>query len=268
MHKHHQESINNLVCMFSNNPDVLAIILGGSIAKGKEKINSDIDAMVILEDNAYERYVSSNKLAECIFDHCTYENGYFDLKYFNKDYLVKASESGSEPTRYSFTGARCIHSLDEEINTLIREIPVYPIQLKQEKILSFYSALALNNFFFWDEAHKRDDRYLKMRVASDIVLFGLRLVLAYNNRLFPCHKWLLSAVEEVPNKPEGIIQKVNTFLESLTDESKDIFINSVDSLIQFERLADPEKRIEMVCTRFIEDNEWWWWKNRPNIAEW
>ncbi|CUH97039.1 hypothetical protein P22_3165 [Propionispora sp. 2/2-37] len=103
--------------------------------------------------------------------------------------------------------------MDKEIEELIQRIPVYQLHEKKEKVWSFYSALFVNHVFFWGEAAKRNDLYLKTRVASEIVLFGLRLILAYNNRLFPCHKWLMSAVNEVPNKPEGIIEKANTFLQ-------------------------------------------------------
>lgn len=83
MYKHHEESINNLIKLFENNDEVIAILLGGSIAKGEEKESSDIDAMIILNDSAYESYSLKGKLSEGISEHCTYPGGYFDLKYFN-----------------------------------------------------------------------------------------------------------------------------------------------------------------------------------------
>ena len=104
MYKHHEDSINNLITMFKDNSGILAIILAGSIAKGREKFDSDIDAIIIVNEDMHNILKSQNKLSEAISGLCTYEKGYFDLKYFTKDYILKASKMGSEPTRNSFIG--------------------------------------------------------------------------------------------------------------------------------------------------------------------
>ena len=188
MYKHHEDSINNLIHLYKDNPEVQAIVLGGSIAKGRERIDSDIDVIIIVNETMYQSLKSQNKLSECFSDHCTYEKGYFDIKYFTKEYITEASKRGSEPTRNSFIGTRCIFSKDSEIDEIIKRIPVYPVWEKEDKILSFYSALDLNSGFFWGEAKKAKDTYLKYRTATDIVLFGMRMLLAYNEKLFPCPK--------------------------------------------------------------------------------
>lgn len=264
MYKHHEESIHHLVDMFAGNPDVLAIILGGSIAKGRERIDSDIDAIIIVEESMYQDLKRENRLSECIFGHCTYEHGYFDLKYFTKDYIMKASQKGSEPTRNSFIGAKCIFSRDAEIEDIIKKIPVYPVWEKEDKILSFYSALLLNNGFFWGEAQKANDLFLKTRVATDIVLFGMRMLLAYNEKLFPCQKWLMRIAAELDKRPEDIVAKANAFLQMMNDETKDDFVNAI---LSFCHWNIPEN-YTVTLTRFVEDHEQWWYNLRPNIAEW
>lgn len=45
--------------------------------KGKERIDSDIDVMVIVNEERYKELSSENKLSEIISENCTYENGYF-----------------------------------------------------------------------------------------------------------------------------------------------------------------------------------------------
>ena len=129
-------------------------------------------------------------------------------------------------------------------------------------MLSFYAAFNLNYGYFWSVS--KDNTYLRIRVASDIVLFGLRLILQNNEVLFPCHKALLETVEKLGNKPDDIVEKANRFLYSLTDESKTELVNAVLNFIDY---APPEDYAE-VLTRFINDNELWWYKQRPNIAEW
>lgn len=266
MYQHHVDSINNLVSLFKQKDEVIAIILGGSIAKGQEKETSDIDAMVILTDHALKEYLEKNKRSEGITGHCTYEGGYFDIKYFNKNFLVRAAKEGSEPTRNSFIGARCIYTKDDSIDDLIRKIPVYPVHQKQEKIISFLSALILNAFFFFDESIKRNDAYLRARTSTEIVLYGLRMLLAHNEHLFPCQKWLISAVEKLPNKPEGIVQLAYSFLENPTEENKTTFVMSILSFTNWG--VDIQAEFTMLVSKFIQDQEIWWYESRPNIAEW
>jgi hypothetical protein len=129
-------------------------------------------------------------------------------------------------------------------------------------MLSFYSALNLSNGYFWSMS--KDNAYLRIRAASDIVLYGLRLILQNNEILFPCHKALLETVAKLENKPEDIIKKAECFISNLTDESKNEFVSAVLEFIDY---TPPEDYAE-IATRFIDDNEIWWYKHRPNIAEW
>jgi hypothetical protein len=236
--------------------------LGGSVAKGCERADSDIDAIIIVTDARYAALEKENRTAECIFGHCTYEHGYFDIKYTTVKYLEALEKKGSEPSRNAFKSSKCIYGKSKKVAGLIERIQLFQKQEKDDKMLSFYSALNLSGGYFWSMA--KDNAYLKIRAASDIVLFGLRLVLQNGEALFPCHKALFEAVEKLENKPEGIIDKAERFLGSLTGEAKDEFVSAVLEFIDY---APPENYAE-VLTRFIDDNEIWWYKQRPNIAEW
>lgn len=264
MHKHHDKSIKNFIDKHKHNDDIIAIILAGSLAKGEEKKGSDIDLLVIVTQKLYAELKQANKLSECVFSGCTYDNGYFDIKYFTKDFLKKAKEKGSEPTRNSFIGAKCIYSIDDEIEKIISEIPAYPEWQKDDKIFSFYSTLKINNDYFWPEAVKAKDNYLKVRTASEIVLFGMRMLYAFNHQIFPCHKGLLKNAKNLKQKPDDIIEKANLFLEKLDTASKDEFVNSILSFCEWDINQDYSASL----TRFILDNEQWWYNNSPNIAEW
>lgn len=86
MYKHHEESLERLKEYFSDKTEVIAVIFGGSVAKGCERIDSDLDAMVVITDEAYEDRIKENKTAETIGGYCTYEGGYFDIKYMTKNF--------------------------------------------------------------------------------------------------------------------------------------------------------------------------------------
>lgn len=262
MYKHHQESINNLIDYFKNDKEIIAIILGGSVAKECARPDSDIDAIVVVTEEKYSQLEKANNLSECLIGHCTYENGYFDIKYCTEGYLKAVKEYGSEPSRNAFGPSRCLYSNNAEIETWVKKIPVFQIKEKEEKLLTFYSALSLNSDYFWGAS--KNDNYLKMRTATDIVLFGFRLLLQEYEVLFPCHKSLIQTVSNLRNKPEDIVIKANTFLSTLSDASKNDFVHSIINFIKYK----PPQNYAEILTRYIYDNELWWYKDRPVIAEW
>ena len=54
MYQHHLESIENLKTYFRQKSEVIAIILDGSIVKGNARVDSDIDAIVVVTEEAYK----------------------------------------------------------------------------------------------------------------------------------------------------------------------------------------------------------------------
>lgn len=259
---HHARSMDNLKAYFNKDKEVVSIVLGGSVAKGTARADSDIDAIVVVSDGRYRELERESRLSECIMGHCTYDGGYFDIKYCTVAFLESVAVNGSEPSRNAFLGSYCIYTSDPAIPALISRIPVFQPGLKADKMLSFYSAFNLNYGYFWGAS--TGNPYLRARAAADIVLFGHRLLLQESEVLYPCHKGLLQAMEELEHKPEGIVEKGNLFLSRMDDESKDAFVASILAFIQFRPPAD----LNEVLTRYIDDNELWWYKQRPMVAEW
>jgi len=262
MLEHHKKSIENLVNYFKDDADIISIILGGSVAKGCARTDSDIDAIIVVTDAKYALLEQENRLSECIYGHCTYENGYFDIKYTTVNILRATAERGSEPARNAFKSSERLFGDNQEATELIEIIPVFQKHEKADKMLSFYSAFNLSYGYFWSIS--KENAYFRIKAASDIVLFGLRLILQNNEVLFPGQRGLMEAVGKLENKPDRIIEKAETFLSSLTDETKNEFVTAVLEFIDY---TPPEDFAE-VLTRYIDDNELWWYKHRPNIAEW
>ena len=93
MYLHHQESVEKLLEYFRPDPDVTAIILGGSVAKGLERSDSDIDAIVVVTPEKLQQLQAEGRRTECIFGYCTYPEGYFDIKYCDREFLEAAAQS-------------------------------------------------------------------------------------------------------------------------------------------------------------------------------
>lgn len=205
MYEHHKESLNNMIEYFQNQfPDrdqIIALVFGGSVAKGMERPDSDLDAMAIVTEEYYNKRKELNSTSEVITGLCTYEGGYFDIKYMTKEYIKAAAIKGSEPTRNSFIGSRVLFSKDPEIEHIIREIPVFQISEMEDKQLSFYSALQLNYMYFWKDC--KLDGYMKTHVAAEIVYTIYRLILQENHILFPSNRRLEETVEKDPINRKG-----------------------------------------------------------------
>ncbi len=262
MYKHHEESIEKLIEYFRDKEGIISVILGGSVAKGLERVDSDIDAMIVVTDEKFEELKSLNRATEVIRGHCTYEAGYFDIKYMTIDYLEVAAKKGSEPTRNSFVKSRVIYGDNETVHRCVEEIPVFQKCEKDDKMLSFYSALRLSSGYLWNSS--KDNPYLRTRSAADTVLFGIRLILQENEVLFPCHKSLFIALDRAEKKPEGIEEKAKKFLAELTEETKADFVNTVLDFIEYV----PPTEYSKVLSRFVDDSEKWWFYDSPNIYEW
>ena len=224
--------------------------------------DSDLDAMVIVPDEYYEKLLEENRTAETINGLCTYEGGYFDVKYMTKDYLRAAAERGSEPTRNSFINSRVLFSDDPEIESLVAAIPVFQEKEMEEKMLSFFSDLQLNYNYFWKCC--APEGYMRTRTASEIVYCIYRLILQENKVLFPCNRRLEETVAGLDNKPEGIVELCRRFCETMEDGLADKIVERYLAWTGY----DYRKDSSIYQSRYCMDFEKWWLYPRPLIAEW
>lgn len=260
---HHREAVKELISIFREKEGVIALVFGGSVAKHMEREDSDIDAMVIVTEEFYERKRKVNCIAECIsMGDCAYPGGYFDVKYMTKDYIRDAAEKGSEPTRNSFIGSHVLFSADEEVTELVRRIPVFQKQEFEEKMLSFFSNLQLNYNYFWKAC--RPEGYMKLKVASEIVYSLYRMVLQENEILFPCNRRLEQFVQLAPDQPEHLVEYCEEFCRTLEDDPLDKALEAWKAWTHYQYPTDSA-----VCqSRYCDDFEQWWRVPRPLVSEW
>lgn len=262
MYKHHEESLEILVNLFKEKEGVIALVFGGSVAKGMERPDSDLDAMVILTPEAYALQKEINVLSETINNMCTYDGGYFDIKYMTKEYLKTAAAKGSEPTRNSFLCSRVLFSNDPEIEEIINRIPVFQEAEREEKLLSFYSNMMLNYGYFWKCCNPKD--YMRIHVVNDLIYSLYRLILQENRILFPCNRRLEEAVKACDNKPKDIMELCQNFMNTFDKDTCDKIIEAYHSWTSF----DYPKDLSTILTIYQADFEQWWMNPRPQISEW
>jgi len=260
-YKHHEKAVVELTRHFENVDGAVAAFLGGSVAKGTARADSDVDAVIVVTDEKYRSLEAEGRVAECVYK-CDYEGGYWDIKYHTIEYLRAMAEKGSEPSRNTFHRAQCLFARDAEIVALVEKIPVYPRHEKEDKMLSFHSAFALNEGYFWSVSG--DNPYLRVRTAADVVLFGLRLLLAEREVLFPCQRRLVATVRESGPECAEAADKAGEFLARMDDGAKEAFKSALFAALKYRAPED----FSVVLSRFVADWEQWWYRQRPLIVEW
>lgn len=252
MYEHHEKTIARLVERFSGDPLYPALIVGGSVAKGRARPDSDVDIILITTDEEWSRRQASGDMWFASNETVGDRQVFVDGKVFGLAFLEEVAANGSEPARAAFACAYPAYSRIPGLEPLISRILKYPESDRVSKMRSFYSQVTLLGRFFVGEAAKRGDRYLMSHAVADLVLFGCRLVLAYNRILYPYHKWLMWEVERAPDKPEGFMGLIRDVLDRPGVETAEAFCRGLEGW------HDWNVNIEQAVNCFMIDSEWNW----------
>jgi predicted nucleotidyltransferase len=261
MRDQHCRVVDRLIDTFQPNPDYLALIIGGSIVRGWERADSDVDIMLVATDQAYERFKATKSFHYFNRELCDYEGGYVDGKIVDLQFMQEVAQHGIEPARSAFVNAIVAYSHEPGIEALVQRCAAYPEHERREKIHSFYAQVQAMQWYV-GEAAKRDDPYLMMHMLSDLVLYGGRMILAHNRILYPYHKWFLTALNNAPEKPEGFVETIKSLLSQPTKEKVEAFCSAVLNFTDWEVPAGSWP------VRFMEDAEWGWRTGRFGLQDW
>jgi Nucleotidyltransferase domain len=189
---------------------VLAVVVGGSVAHGLARPDSDVDLMLVLEDGELERRPA---LTFGDADVADYDGGYADVKLVARSFLDEVAERGSEPARWAFEDAFVVWSCDDGIEAALAAACAYPEAGVEQRLLDFVSHAAIAAWYV-GEGVKRGDPYLTQYAAWHAVLYAGRAVLAHNRRLFPFHKWFMHALERAPERPARLLDDAYALLRA------------------------------------------------------
>lgn len=264
MYPHHIESAQKLSEYFEGQEGVIAIVLDGSTVKGNARPDSDIDAIIVVTEEKYAELAAQNRLAEVIPGHCTYEGGYFDIKYKTKAILRRAAEHASEPTRNAYVKAQVLCTTDTEIPALVAAIERYPEHTVADKIRCFCANLQLNRGYFLNIVPE-DNSYMRAHLAQEIVYSVYRLILIENRALFPCNRRLEETVRACKKRPDNILELGRAFLQEITVERCEAFVQA------FWKQSDLPLNddVSESCSQYVRYYEDWWLEENPPFPnEW
>lgn len=125
---------------------------------------------------------------------------------------------------------------------------------------AFYCQVQAHRWFI-GEAEKRQAVYLMAHATSEMVFYAARLLLAYNHRLYPFHKWLMRALADAPEKPADFFPLAEALLKNGTTANAEALWQCIN---QFRDWNIPDSW----GVRFMHDVEWAWRDNRAALADW
>ena len=258
--QHHEETIDRIVAAAPAREDWVAVIVTGSVARGKERADSDVDISVIVTDAAFEREFAAGNVSWVEHELSSY-GSYVDIKLLTLDHLALIAERGDEPTRATYVGARVVWTRDPDLAPRLElaidgigELPDAEWRRREESGIAFFR---LQVDYFAPHAIAVGDAFLLHHAAVHAVSGASRAMLARHRTLFVSNKYVTSTVPDLPNTPADWKRVSEALLASPNAETFREFKELVEGA------ADWTLPHDGTGGRFIADNELSWLTGIP-----
>jgi len=256
--RHHEELLDAYVRRVRRDPTAIAVILVGSVARGAERSDSDVDVYLVVDDDAFDAAVAANRLiVEERFDE-SYPGGFVDVKLASVAFLDAAAERGDDPVRASFDGARVSWvRAGYEIAGRIAAIPVLPAAVWEERAVSFMTQVWWHGTDYLPLAVAFENAFLLYHAAINTVEAGGRALLALNRQLFRGPRYLEDAIDGLDRKPDGYRDLAHHLLTNPSRESADAYVDALERFYPW-----PVDRAASASI-YVRDNELAWLNSAP-----
>jgi hypothetical protein len=251
MHAHHERAIAHATALLRSEPEVRALLLGGSIAHGFERAESDVDLLIVVSDDDHDARLREGRVQWATTEGCEWPGGYVEGKYVSPRFLAEVARAGSEPARFAFQDARVLFSDLGDLTQTLHAIARYPVEQKPDRIRRFHAQLEAWHWY-GHEALKHGDRYLLGLAIARSVLFGGRMILAHNERLHPYHKWFLRVLERVSERPSDLMERIAALYEDPSQATLLGFWATIKNFRTWEGADEPWP------AQFMRDSELNW----------
>lgn len=251
--QHHEDTLDAYVRRVKADPNAIAVIVVGSVARGTERPDSDVDVYLVVPDDVFDSAGAADRV---IFDErsvATYPGGYVDVKLATVAFLDAAAERGDDPVRASFEGARVAWVRDGyDIAARIAAIPVLPATVWERRAVSFMAQVWWYGTDFLPQAIAMDNTFLLHHAAVHTVAAGGRALFALNRTLFRGPRYLDEMVATLDRIPSGYRDLARQLVTRPSRESADAYVHALETFHPW-----PVDRAASASI-FIRDNELAW----------
>ena len=221
MYPQHREAIDKLTRHFEADREPTAVYLGGSIAHGFERPDSDVDLIIVVDDEAHAERAREHRLHFYDLKVSDHPGVFAEGKYVSESFLEEVARHGSEPARFALHDARRLVGR-VDYSECFERIRRYPVEGKVDRLRRFFAQVEAWHWYV-TQAIALENPYLLGTSISKLVLFGGRLVLTRNELLHPYHKWFLRVLEKAEDKPDGLMAAIDALYREPTRAHADRF---------------------------------------------
>ncbi|GAA4137252.1 nucleotidyltransferase domain-containing protein [Leifsonia shinshuensis] len=250
--EHHERAIARYVAEVSADPSVLAVIVSGSVARGAERPDSDVDLYLVVTEERWDAACAARRLMYTSTDGIGYDEGYFDIKLATLSYLSDAAERGDDPVRDSFASARVVFSRVPDLDDRLARVVEVPAAEWEDRVAGFVAQCRLHGGYFLPQAYEHGDPLLLAHAAVHLVTSAARALLAHNAVFFPGPKYLRARGAMLPRVPDGFGALLDAVIATPTPETAGALLEAVEAFV-----GDALPRDETL-SRFVLDNELAW----------
>jgi predicted nucleotidyltransferase len=250
--KHHDNAVERYVERVSGDPEVLGVIVTGSLARGTERPDSDVDLYLLVTEERWAAAFEASRLMYVERDGIGYEGGYYDIKLATLSYLDDAAERGDDPVRDSFAISRVAFSRVDDLAARIDRISAVPDDVWTGRVASFIAQARLHGDYFLKGALGSGDIVLVRHASVHFASSAGRALLALNHEFFSGPKYLAKQVAALARKPAGFDALLQTVMAEPSVEAADALLASLES---FTGAVLPE---DATLSTFVLDNELAW----------
>jgi predicted nucleotidyltransferase len=254
--KHHEAAIDTFVARSSDDPEILGIIVTGSVARGLERADSDVDLYLVVTEERWDRAVADNRIIY-VEDDDSYQGGYFDVKVVTLAYIDDAGERGDDPVRDSFARTRIVFSRVPDLAERVERAATVPPERWVPLAESFLAQARLHGDYFLPHAYDHGDLVLLHHAAVHTAVSASRALLALNHVAFQGPKYLTAAVAALEHKPDGWDALIRDLLAEPTTASAKAVIVALESFRDWGISFDDS------LSTFVHDNELAWRTRLP-----
>lgn len=250
--RHHEAAVERYVERVSADPEVLAVIVTGSLARGTERPDSDVDLYLVVTEDRWDAAFAQRRLMFVERDDIGYDGGYYDIKLATLSYLDDAAERGDDPVRDSFAISRIAFSRVDDLPARIQRIGTVSNDTWTARVASFLAQARLHGDYFLKGALTSGEVMLLRHASVHFAAAAGRALLAYNHVFFSGPKYLARQVAALETKPPGFDALLAAVAADPTAESADALLDSLEAFTGDVLPADA------TLSTFVLDNELAW----------
>jgi predicted nucleotidyltransferase len=250
--EHHERAIERYVAQVSPDREVLAVIVSGSVARGAERADSDVDLYLVVGERRWDEAYASRRLMYTSTEGIDYEDGYFDIKLATLSYLDDAAERGDDPVRDSFASTRVVFSRVPDLPARLARIVDVAAGDWRDRVAGFVAQCRLHGGYFLQQAYEHGDPLLLAHASVHLATSAARALLAHNRVFFPGPKYLRARVAGLASAPRGFASLLDAVITAPSPTTAGELLAAVE-----ETVGDALPRDETL-SRFVLDNELAW----------